>query len=235
MVAPTDPAKLRDAVKLYKTGLSALEVSQRTGVDRGALTRALRDAGVQVRGRSAAGKLRAGKMTAAERKRQAAAANAAVRGVPAVEHRLVKAAQTKERRLYSQSDGERQLMEWVKDLHPVGQKAVGRYNVDLAVAPVAVEVLGGEWHGYKRHHASRTKHIADAGWALLFVWNTANYPLTLAASDYLRTFVKEARINPSLIGEYRVIRGDGQLVSVGRADGEQFTVIPPARDLSGID
>lgn len=235
MVAPTDPTKLNNAVELYKAGMSALKVFQRTGVDRGALTRELKKRGIPVRSRSEAGKVRAQRMTADERKRQAAAANAAMRGVPAVEERLVKAAKTKERTRYSQSDGEKLLVGWLADLDPVSQKAVGRYNVDVAVAPVAVEVLGGEWHGYKRHHATRTKYIADAGWALLFVWNTANYPLTRSAAHYVREFVEEASVNPTLIGEYRVIRGDGQLVTIGRADDEEFTVIPPARDLTRAD
>ena len=79
------------------------------------------------------------------------------------------------------SDSERVLDEMLQAFghHPVPQKAIGPYNVDLAVGSVAVEVLGGEWHGYKPRHRERTEQILDAGWSMVFVWDTPTYPLAV--------------------------------------------------------
>lgn len=224
----------REAVDAYIAGESEQAVARRFGMDRGVLRRQLIEAGVEgIRSYSEAQKIRAQRMTIEERKRNVAAANAAVRGKPVPEGRLVKAAQAREAAAVVGSAGEALMLRMLADLEPVPQKAVGRYNVDLAVAPVAVEVLGGEWHGYKRHHLTRSKAILNAGWVMLFVWNTQTYPLAGGAADYAVALVEQARRDPSLVGQYRVIRGDGELVAEGSADDDHLAAIPAARGVSG--
>src|SRR5690606_34733996 len=110
------------------------------------------------------------------------------------------------------------------------QKAIGKYNVDFAVAPVAMEVLGGGWHLAKRHHAVRTPQILDAGWHLVFIWDhEGRSALTAGAADYVVTFLKQVRRNPPAVGQYRVISGDGQLLSTGSRDDDEFPLVPPPR------
>jgi very-short-patch-repair endonuclease len=188
---------------------------------------------VPIRDMATAGLSRAAKMTAEERLRQAAAAHAAVRGTSQSEELLVRRALAKQRKGRYDSPGEMLLGEALSDrgLIVVPQKAIGKYNVDLAVAPVAVEVLGGGWHSTKRSHATRTPEILNAGWHLVFVWNhEGSSALSVnAATDYVVAFLQEVRRNPPTVGQYRVISGSGQLLAAGSAEDDEFPLVPPPR------
>jgi very-short-patch-repair endonuclease len=200
----------------YFQGASELALAAAYSVERGAIRSALLSQGVQTRGRSDAGLVRAAKMTAAERKAQAAAAHAASTGrIATWEERCLRAA-TVEQRPPAMSRHE--------------QQAVGPYNIDFTVGTVAVEVLGGEWHGYKAtRHARRTPYILDQGWSMAFLWATANCPMTHAAADYVIAFADELARDPSPGREYRVVRGDGYLIARGCRDDDEFAGIPAAR------
>lgn len=111
------------------------------------------------------------------------------------------------------------------------EKAIGRYNVDIAIGicPIAVEVLGGHWHGYKPIHAERTPYILNEGWSILFVWDQPLLPLGASAFGYLLSYIEFASGNPASPCEYRVIRGDGQLVASGGPDDNDFPLVPPSQ------
>ena len=217
-----------DLVARYMAGESELALSGSYGISRIALRRMLVEGGAEIRGRSEAGKNRASKMTADERMAQVSKAHDAVRGKPVEESVLVKAAQARELNPRPPSAGERQLLAMLRKrgLRPRREVAVGRYNVDLAVPGVAVEVLGGKWHGYKATHHRRTKAILDAGWHVIFVWNHDRTPLDAGAADHIVSFCEAASGDPSSVREYRVVRGDGQLIASGRADDDELTRIP---------
>jgi very-short-patch-repair endonuclease len=158
----------------------------------------------------------------------------AVRGTSQSEELLVRVrALAKQRKGRYDSPGEMLLGEALSDrgLLVVPQKAIGKYNVDLAVAPVAVEVLGGGWHSSKRSHATRTPEILDAGWHLVFVWNYEGVSALVAdaAADYLVAFLEEVRRNPPAVSQYRVITGSGQLLAARSADDDEFPLVPPPR------
>ena len=223
-----------DLIPRYRGGESELALSKSYGISRIALRRMLVDGGAEIRGRSEAGKNRASKMTAEERKSQVSKAHDAVRGKAVEESVLVKAAQARQMNPRPPSTGERKLLAMLRKrgLRPHREVAVGRYNVDLAVPGVAVEVLGGKWHGYKATHHRRTKAILDAGWHIIFVWNHDRVPLDAGAADYIVGFCEETGRHPSSVREYRVIRGDGELVSSGSADDDELTRIPPATKTS---
>jgi very-short-patch-repair endonuclease len=130
---------------------------------------------------------------------------------------------------------EAQFATWLdeRDIPYIREMAIDKYNVDFALdGPIAVEILGGEWHGTRKktlRHSERTPQILDAGWLLLFVWATPAFPLTPTCADYTVALLKEASRDPSLIGEYRVIRGDAQLLARARAEDYHRTGIPSAR------
>jgi very-short-patch-repair endonuclease len=222
-------------VRRYQAGESVLAIARDLDVSRQAVERRLLAAGIEQRDSSAAGAMRASRMTREDRRRQAAAANAAVRGVPQPEERLVKAALTRQANPPRMSRHEQKLARWLRERHVayVREHAVGRYNVDFTIGPVAVEVLGGEWHSTRVKtviHGRRTPYLLDSGWALAFVWATSNYPLTAAVVDYLIAYADEARRKPTVLGEYRVIRGDAKLLTRGRREDYERTGIVPARD-----
>lgn len=221
-----------DIAAAYQAGESEYALSQRYGVSRNVIRRRLEQQGVPIRDMSAAGKVRARRMTPDERIAQARAAHDAVRGVRHTEEQLLARAAGREARGLCDSPGELFLMGELRrrGVQPIPQKAIGKYNVDFAIPPVAVEVLGGGWHYTKRHHSERTPHILNQGWCLLFIWNhEGKGALSGEAADYVVAYLNETRRDPSLIGEYRVIGGRGQFLAAGRAEDDKFPLVPPPR------
>jgi very-short-patch-repair endonuclease len=244
----------------YEAGESEYSLGLRYGVSRNVIRRRLEETGVEIRSMSKAGKVRASKMTRTERAAQLDAAHKAWRkryptfdSLPArtrqclVENPtyidetgkrrythefLVARALLREKSRQSHSEGDLLMEKLLQKcgLAPVAQKAISKYNVDVAVAPVAVEVLGGTWHLEKRHHAVRTPKILDEGWHLVFVWNNkGTSPLTEKAADYVIAFLDEIRRDPPAIGQYRVITGNGQLLATGSREDDKFPLVPPPR------
>lgn len=223
-----------EIVDRYRNGSSEISLAREYGVTRPVIRRRLQEAGVTIRGHSEAGKQRAASMSPEERLRQAQASHAATRGVPADHDRLVKQAQARERSPKAPSRGEIAMKALLQErgLDPVSEKAVGKYNIDLMMSPVAVEVLGGTWHASRRTHAERTPYILNQGFAMVFVWDTRWHPISPKAADYVTSVVESARRDPSLIGQYWVIRGDGKLASTGSLNDKEFPLVQPSiRDI----
>lgn len=219
-------------VEQYLAGASEYALSQQYGVSRGPISRILIGAGVERRGMSDAGKVRNASMSQAERKLQTAAANRAarMRRVPQIEK--LRAALDAERRGVHESDGERALAGMLRErgLDPIAQRAIGVYNADLAVLPVAVEVLGGGWHSIKSVHAERTPYILDEGWHLVMVWDyEGRSALGSGAADYLISFLEEVRRNPPATSQYRVVTGQGEILAASGREDDKFPLVPPPR------
>lgn len=213
-------------------GVAEHVLAHRHGVSRNVIQRWLREAGIPRRGASDAGRVRAAKMTAEERAAQAAAAQAAVRGRKATWYERCRSARSRELNPPLASTHEQAFEAELRALRVPYRRevAIGPYNVDFAVGPVAVEILGGEWHLDKtERHGERTPYILSEHWSLAFVWAVPNYPLAAAAAYKVVTLANTASWNPAAIGEYWVIRGDGQLIASGRCEDGQFPGIPPAR------
>lgn len=226
-----------EAIDLYKSGASVLELSNRYGVSRYTITEILRQAGVERRGQSRAAKVSAQRSTAEERKTRAAAANRAarMRKVPQIQ-KLRHALQVESRAAHD-SGGEESLNLLLrsKGVRPIPQRAVGVYNVDLAMLPVAVEVLGGGWHAVKSVHAERTPYILDEGWHLVMVWDfEGRSALDAGAADYLVAFLEEVRRNPPSTCQYRVITGQGEVLAARGREDNEFPLVPPPRGRGDI-
>lgn len=138
----------------------------------------------------------------------------------------------KERTLANQSETERLLL----DMLPVGAKpgkAIGPYNVDIAVGTVAVEVYGGTWHSGGRAAArfpQRVRYILDQGWSVVLIWvEQARYPLAVAAAEYVIALGEFTRRHPTAPTQYRVIRGTGEEIVRGCAKDDHFP-LKPARE-----
>lgn len=54
--------------------------------------------------------------------------------------------------------------------------------------------------------------------------------MTRHAAKYCVAIAQQATWNPSMIGQYRVIRGDGHEIATGREDLDEFTLEHAARD-----
>lgn len=220
-------------VAAYLAGESEYALARHLGVSRGVVRKRLTDAGVTIRRPSEAGLVRASKMPKAQRATQAAAAQRAARQRKVSEAELCTRARARERDGKFGSEGElflAQLLER-RDLLPIPQKAIGKYNIDMAAAEtVAVEVLGGNWHSTKGTHAIRTPQILNAGWHLIMVWNqNGTGPITAGAADYIAAFAEQVRWQPTLTRQYRVVTGDGEVLAARCADDDEFPLIPPSR------
>lgn len=233
MAAPRSDVDFDKIAELHLAGETIQKLASDFGVSRPTIIRRLRRAEVPVRSQSEAGFLRY-RNRPGEGKRVTAAAHEAVRGKQqTIEHRR-KYARARQANPPAMSVHEAMFAAWLdeRNIPYVREMAVDKYNLDFAIAPVAVEILGGEWHGTRKkaaQHRSRTPEILNSGWALLLIWATPTCPLTPAAADYAISHLEAVRADPSLIGEYRVIRGDGQLLARARAEDYEATGIPPAR------
>jgi very-short-patch-repair endonuclease/predicted HTH domain antitoxin len=220
-----------EVTQRYIAGESEYALAATYDCSRNVIRRLLRQQNVAMRGCSAAGVVRVGRMTPEERAAQAAAAHEAVRGRTCSFEERCRSAKGRERNPVPMSDHEAAFAAWLTERNVPYRRevAVGPYNVDFAVGSVAVEVLGGEWHASKAIHARRTPYILGQGWALAFVWAVPNHPLTAQAAEEVVAYANLVSRNPTLLGQYRVIRGDGHTITIGRCDDGQFAGIPPAR------
>lgn len=229
---PTNSLDPQRVIAAYLAGASENAIAQEAGISRGPVERILRIAGIPRRGCSEAGKLRAEQMTPDERRAQAAAANAASRGrMPSLAEKCRRAV-AREARGGCDSAGERRLWQHLSELGltPTPQRAIGKYNVDLTVAPVAVEVLGGAWHAYKPEHAERIPYILDQGWHLVMVWDgEGSRAIGCGAADYIIAFHDQVRRNPPATSQYRVIAGDGKLLAACGREDDEFPVVRASR------
>jgi len=229
------PRPLPDVTARYLAGESENSLAVSLGVSRGTIRKRLVDAGVMIRGISEANQLMVGQRSAEENLANTQAAHAAKRGKPNSFKMRCQAAVTREIKQLHTSPSELLVQRWLADrgVEATVQKAIGPYNADLAVHPIAVEINGGGWHAYGRHRkraAERTRYILNEGWNLLFVWVDLNrYPLTEAVADYIVSFLEETRRDPTLRGQYRVIRGNGQLQPTSGNDVNEVALIPPLR------
>lgn len=226
--SPPDPD---DLARRYLAGESEKALAEALGVSRTPVRRFLLERGLATRGRSEAMQLRMAATTPEERKRLTSAAHATVRGRKASESELIQRAKTREGRLSKNvSDAERSLVAMLKARGVSGivlQKAIGKYNADLAAGTVAVEVLGGSWHRSKRH-GERLRYLLDAGWDVIFVWvDGIHYPLRSQAAEYIATHMYFRERHPSARRCYRVIRGTGEYLTGGEFDSHDLPDILP--------
>jgi len=224
-----------DIPSRYLAGESEYSIAKVEGVSRGTVTRWLQEAGIQKRGMSAAGKMRASLMTREERVQQVAAANAAVRGSAKSDIMKIRTILGRQKAAmdgtWHRSQGETALGQFFGDqgVKFVPEQAVAGYNVDFGIEPVAVELLGGSWHAAPSRvlfHRQRSEAIFNAGWSLIFIWSTSYYPANRFGYEKVVELVDELSADPAPRGQYRVIRGDGDLVASG-GKGDDFTLVYP--------
>lgn len=228
MAPKWEPPNRDELVRLYLAGESQQALAGRYGLPgRLPINRVLKESGVAIRGRAETNRVNAAKRTPAENRRLAESAHRASRGRKHTLEERCKMAATRERNVSGASEAERwlaaELAYEVPHFHPkvTLQKAIGPYNVDLAVGtfpdgPIAVEVFGGHWHGSGRHAArapKRFRYLLDHGWPFVIVWVNGTYaPLLPPAADYIASFVQEIGGQPPPRREYRVIWGTGEEV-----------------------
>ena len=221
--------------QLYKDGVSEKALAERFSVWRASIRRCLLESGIEPRDRSEAMLLRMQQTSLEDRKKLVRAANRAAAGRTCTTAEKEKRAQTRERKQSQRDPSAMLLQTWLhsRGISSTCEKAVGIYNVDLAIgSTVAVELHGGGWHLGERHRAReprRLKFILDAGWHAVTIWveRRKGHPLTKGSAEYLVAMLDELRRNPSLRRQNRVIWGDGQDHSSARLDVDDVADVAP--------
>lgn len=220
-----------DLIKRYLAGESENAIAKSLGVDRSAIKPRLIKAGVKRRGRSEAELLKWSKLSIDARRRQTASANRAARGRVRGFPELRKQAHARQMG-GAQSTYELQLINLLLDLgvDVVPQQAIGPYNCDLGIYPVAVEVFGGGWHFSGRHLArtpKRIRYLMDRGWSILMIVvdPRRNQIITGITASDVHSYVKLMRGQPPPSPEYRVVRSTGETMTKGSFDDDERTIM----------
>lgn len=219
-------------VEMYLSGESENSIAAKYETSRTVIRNRLLKAGIAIRGQADANRLMMSQRTPEEIARFTAPMHIAARGKKRTFEQLCNGAIGKERSLSHASADELLFASWLTErgLTPIPQKATGPYNIDVAVHPVAVEIYGGGWHAYGDHAArshKRFEYILNNGWAAVVIWvYKRDRPLTVQAADYVVAFLEQVRSNPALIGQYRVILGDGQDVTIDGTNLDYVSVKP---------
>lgn len=222
-------------VRLYESGESEVAVGIAVGVSRTVVHRVLVNAGVELRG-FGQNAIAAARRTPEGNRAITAAANAAARGRIASDEERMRTAKTREERRLGVSHHELFFERILRQrgIASTPQKACGRYNIDIAVGPVAVEVFGGGWHAQGRHLSrapKRFRYLFDQGWCTLVIWVTSSRTgyLTAGAVEYLVAWLDEIERNPAAACGYRVIWGSGEEIARGGPDSDELAAIRPRR------
>jgi hypothetical protein len=220
-------------VKAYSAGTSVLALSKEYGLTRSTVERILRSRGIAIRGAGEANLLRFARMSEQERRDLARAANEARRRPlslgpsPPRTQRVLETAVTRSRR---RGEGAAQLRDLLvaRGLDIDEERPVYGYNVDLAVPPVAVEVLWAKAYPFRRADFLRkTIQLADLGWWTIWVWCSRVLP-TAPCADEVVAFHDLAERDPGAVRpQYRVVRSTGELVAGGEANAGQIALVPP--------
>ena len=239
---------VEDLVSLYQSGTSVNKISKQFGIGRNVINRILSDHGIQHRGRAEAERLKWSvmKLDRGTVERQCSAAWNSSRGRNVSEETKRKFAATIERTGCNRgprSMSEQTLIDAVRALgySVTRQKAVGPYNVDFSFdcCPVAVEVQRSELNRKGSRRSSvrpeRIKGIFDAGFAVLVCyhpgglrWSGERYDATWYADAIAKktvAFAELVRSDPSLVGQYGMIGGDGKPVTSKAVQFDDFTRI----------
>jgi len=225
-----------DLIDRHKSGESIKKLSEETGITRKTITQRMVSVGFVPRTRSEAMFVRMANTPAEERARLTSAAHEACKGREQSIDEKVKRAITKESKGRFDSRVEEVLAQMLCDrgFTVTPQKAIGIYNVDLAVdgTAVIVEGFGGGWHSSGKHllrHRQRFDYLLNLGYFPIIVWiNGIRSPLESGAADYIVSRIEEVCGTETMWSHEQMIRGNGDIISSYRIDNNDLTgIIPP--------
>jgi very-short-patch-repair endonuclease len=217
-----DDINTDNIVKLYETGNSVKKISEILGCSKPCISGRLKGQGIVPRNRSEAMLNRMSHSTPEERARLTDAAHSAVRGMCRTEQDLCKRARGKEDPRFA-TRIELKCADMLREhgFEVVLQKAIGSYNIDIAIPKysIAVEIYGGNWHSGGRAAArfrKRFDYLINAGWFPVIIWVVRDYPLEVGAIDYLITLAEKISSGESVIRKEQMIWGNGNACCVGK-------------------
>jgi very-short-patch-repair endonuclease len=212
-------------VKLFNEGMSVKAISERIGVSRVPVARALRDAGIGTRSRGDAMLLRWQGMGEDERKETVRKAHESTKGASqSLAHRRA-LARSKSRRI---GKGEAEIVEWLTEAGiPVEHQApIDIYNVDfLAGTDVAIELRVGKSHGFCRPKFRKKVENLLHGHTVVLVW-ARDVESIIACREQLVADLKVFCTDPTSRGQAWMIRCHRHDFARGRDNLGRVTAVP---------
>jgi very-short-patch-repair endonuclease len=237
MPAKRDDIDADHLVEDYLGGDSQRVLAARYLCSQATVGRVLAEAGVALRSRSAAGLLRASRASDEQRAiwRDRFEPIRRKSTTPTALARRAVARQTVEGQI---GRFERETEEALArcGFEPRRQVAVGKYNVDLAVNQLAVEIHTNA-HGPRTGSRigtiqSRVDYLTDQGWTVLYVW--CPYGINPGDARNVIARVDELRGSPAVPGEYRVLRCHGYPPALGRPQHNYLPLMPTASGMGRV-
>jgi very-short-patch-repair endonuclease len=224
---------LDNLIEMYISGVSMNELFKQFGIGRNVLTANFKKRGIQIRGNSDAEKIKWGKMSPTQRKRQVQKAHQAVRGTKHSIETKVMAAKSFYQKCLRSGAFEPELAEIInKHFACSRQVAVGFYNMDIALheLPIAIEVqMSNRSKLLEPKGLSRIKYILDKGFLVIYVINLANeVPETIdlfSITHKIIAYINKARLDKTMFGKYIMIGSDGNPLPTDRYNFPNHTRI----------
>jgi hypothetical protein len=210
-----------DIINKYTSGMSVKQVADFFKISRGAVVSRLHDVGIIQRDRSESMYLRMSNLTFEERKKLTKKANETLVGTNQPIEGRIKRAEGVQKSLSKVGKGEDILQGWLEQrgLNVVPQLAVNIFNIDLAIKPIAVELLCAAAYPLSRpFDRNKIKYLCNHGWLVIYitVWKASQ--MTERCADYVKSCFDILQSDPSMIGQYRMVRGSGDVYSFGSGD-----------------
>lgn len=226
---------LDDLVRRYTAGESAQAIGRSYGVGSVSIAFQLKKLGIPIRGSRDAALWRILHEGPTAYMRGMHAAHRKIDGVAQPRQQLRARALTRERRQTTIRPSEERLAGYLRELghQPIHQRAVDIYNLDLWLPgpDIAVEVyLSGRAQLDLPLNRRRVKELADLGLTIIYVLATRARHIDRRAAHYIVAFAEQTKLDPALRGEYRVIRGTGQLLAAGRTNFDLWPFIPAPKN-----
>jgi len=218
--------------RIYQSGALLIDIAKQFGISWDCVRQRFIRAGLPLRSISESHRIAASRVSQEERSRRVAAAHNAIRNKrQSFEHRC-KIALTREQKGLGISRIERRCLYFLEErgFKCIAQKAIGSYNVDIAITkpPITVEIFGGHWHASGRHadrFRKRIDYILNAGWHPIIVWVTRDYPFEIGVIKYIVSVAEKLSSNKSIRRQEHMIRGDGELTSIGKRKFNNLPII----------
>jgi transposase len=215
-----------DLLSMYTGGMWKNEIAAKIGISEGTVGRYLSFLGVPIaKDRGEATKLVHERGGNARRAIVTRAAHDAVRGMKRTDESLIMRAKTLESIGRFGSCMERKLFDLLseKGVSPIIQKSFFKYNIDIMVGNVAVEVTG-RCRKPKDIPVikEKIKLLLNSGYHVVWVWANKLFPVEHGAADYIVSLFNFVSANPAEVCKNRVIRRDGKLIAICGPDSEDF-------------
>jgi hypothetical protein len=216
--------------ELFEQGWPVLRIAKDIGMSRVYVNSCLHDMGIPLPSISDGNRKAAALLTPEQRKERAEGAHAAIRrrGRPKATQNA--SAVEKQATMQYVGFGEAEFSQMLerRGFNVTPQAAWNGYNIDIMVGSVAVEIHHFTTHPfYRTQTVRRAVEMLCAGLHMFYIQiDPRTNILTEAAADQFVAFFDLVSAEPSAIGQYRVISGDGQRsISAERKFDEDTAVI----------